>query len=177
MRPHRRFGDGVTLHFLERGRAGPGDDQLAVGGREQQEVAGAHDRSILRLPRLTQPQRFAGRGVDGEELAAVLVRQAEQRRSVRGRRAHIHRHLFVAPSRRRRPPFTGGGDRVSDRRVVETCGDDHIVDDERRDGILFVRRLDRHVPEQAPIGGGHANELGLRLRDDLPRAADRRDHR
>ena len=178
MRPRRGIRNRVALHFFERGRAWLRDDQLAVRRREEQEIAGADDRRVFGFASLAQPQRLAGRGIDREELAAILVRQAEDRRAAHGRRAHIHRHLLVAPRGVALHPFPDRrGSSSAIVGIVEAGVMQQVVDDERSDGVLFVWRLDRHFPQQLAVGRRDADELVLRLRDDLPHAAERRQDR
>ena len=179
MRPHRRIRHRVALHFFERRRAWPSRRSArcwsspGAGSRRR----GRSTRSPLHGPcRPTASCRSPHRCA--KNWPRFLFDSPKIVDAARRGRAHVHRHLIVAPARRRRPSLAEPPViAIRDRRVVESGGDHHVVDDERRDGVLFVRCLERHFPQQPAIGRGDADQLVLRLRDDLPHAADRREDR
>ena len=105
MGPHRRVGHGIAFDLFIPRRIRARHNQLTVRRRQQQVVAGANNRGVLRVAAFGGPQRFAGGRIDRKELAAVLVRQPEHRGAAHRGRAHIHGHLLVAPYRRGRPPL------------------------------------------------------------------------
>ena len=76
MRPHRRIGDGVAANLIELRGVRPRNDEIGVGGREQQDRAGGNQRGVLAVASLRRPQGLAGRQVQREELPAVAMRQA-----------------------------------------------------------------------------------------------------
>jgi hypothetical protein len=59
LRPGGAVGNGIPLERLESGAAGFRDYQLTAVVKLEDEIAGRGNRRILRLPRLTEPQRPA----------------------------------------------------------------------------------------------------------------------
>src|SRR5574341_1302241 len=78
MCPSFAVADGILRNRLKTFGTIIRHDQLAGGGEKEQHVVGADDRGIICQPAFAFPQRRAGARINTKELAAALMREAEQ---------------------------------------------------------------------------------------------------
>lgn len=154
-----------------------GHNQVRVVGQREDRVARDHHRRVFALSPVARPERLPVIGVQTEELPFVAVRQAEEQIPGEHRRVHVHRDFPVLPHGVGRPFVVAPAHADGERAFVDAGKDQQVFVSDRRDDVLHVLGGERNLPEQPAVVGPDADDVLLRLRDDLPFARDLEDDR
>src|SRR5262249_40970084 len=139
-------------------------------------IAPDKDGRVVALARRTGPSRGSGMRIDAEQLALLVLREPEKEAASQYRRAHVQRNIRIAPNGLGRPlaVLLVGANRHDSLRKP---GKDQLaVIDQRSRYVLDILRSERNLPEKLAGRGRQADNVVLRFRHNLARAADISNH-